>query len=285
MASFDYGALEASARTTLREHAERIRTLARQTAEGIIEIGQRLAEVKETLPHGQWLRWLEQEFGWTDRTALNFVHVYDRFSAKSETVSDLNVDVSALYLLAAPKTPAAVFNEAVSQAASGQRVTKATVRELKHAHRHIEHHAAPEVRQAVESGALGVRETAAVIARVGESTPLTASDIKRMAKDIALEGKELPTPREAKEQSRRTGQGVVASDGKIHFYVSPEQEQASALWHRLQEGLELLSGLNASPEQAITIVPDFEAAWLSAQLTAITRWLCDFNQQWEARHG
>jgi hypothetical protein len=51
--------------------------------------------------HGNWLPWLEREFGWTDRTARNFMAVHEA-AAKSEKFSDLNVPVSGLYLLAAP---------------------------------------------------------------------------------------------------------------------------------------------------------------------------------------
>jgi hypothetical protein len=50
---------------------------------------------------GSWLQWLETEFGWSERTAQRFMQVFAR---KSETVSDLQIDVSALYLIAAPKT-------------------------------------------------------------------------------------------------------------------------------------------------------------------------------------
>lgn len=54
-------------------------------------------------PQGRWLSWIETEFSWTDRTALNFMRVAEHF--KSETVSDLPIDVTALYLLAGPSVP------------------------------------------------------------------------------------------------------------------------------------------------------------------------------------
>jgi hypothetical protein len=54
--------------------------------------------VKEQLAHGQWVKWLRDEFAWTDRTARNMMSVAERF--KSENVSDLRIDISALYVLA-----------------------------------------------------------------------------------------------------------------------------------------------------------------------------------------
>jgi hypothetical protein len=64
-----------------------------------IEIGCRLAACKAELGHGNWLPWLDREFGWSDRTALNFMRVYEMVT-KSEKFSDLSLPVSSLYLLA-----------------------------------------------------------------------------------------------------------------------------------------------------------------------------------------
>jgi len=40
----------------------------------IIEIGRELIEAKKGVPHGRWLPWLEDEFGWSDRTARNYTN-------------------------------------------------------------------------------------------------------------------------------------------------------------------------------------------------------------------
>jgi hypothetical protein len=58
---------------TLAEHADAIRSLGKQTVAKIIEIGRRLAEAKRLVGHGNWLPWLNREFGWTEQTALNFM--------------------------------------------------------------------------------------------------------------------------------------------------------------------------------------------------------------------
>lgn len=76
-------------------------------AAGALKIGERLCEAKELLGHGEFLPWLKDEFGWTDRTAQKLMAVYREFgeSQKSlfgpgintNTCSDL--PVSKLYLL------------------------------------------------------------------------------------------------------------------------------------------------------------------------------------------
>ena len=46
-----------------------------QTAQNIIEIGKRLIKVKNNLPHGEYLNWLENKVDFSDRTARNFMKV------------------------------------------------------------------------------------------------------------------------------------------------------------------------------------------------------------------
>jgi hypothetical protein len=102
-----------AARQAVRsEHADAIRSLRKRAASDIIEIGNRLIDVKENhCAHGEWLPWLEAEFGWSESTALRFMRVAE-MAAKSVTVTDLDIPIGSLYQLAAPSTP-----EPVRQAA------------------------------------------------------------------------------------------------------------------------------------------------------------------------
>jgi hypothetical protein len=59
---------------------------------------------------GNWLPWLEKEFGWSRQTADRFLAVFDA-SLKLPDLSNLDLPVSGLYLLAAPSTPDEVRNE------------------------------------------------------------------------------------------------------------------------------------------------------------------------------
>ena len=83
--------VDAAISATLNEHAIEIRKRIKRAANDIYEIGRRLTEAKKHVGYGNWLPWLEREFGWTDRTALNFIHAFEMFHmvGKSETISDL----------------------------------------------------------------------------------------------------------------------------------------------------------------------------------------------------
>jgi len=113
----------------LAENAEEIRKLAKRAAGDVIEIeiGRRLTEMKEICGHGNWLPWLQREFGWTDRHALNYMRVYG-LSLKSENFSDLRISVSGLYLLAAPSTPPEAVDEVIERAKSGERQAHAEIK-------------------------------------------------------------------------------------------------------------------------------------------------------------
>ncbi len=103
--------------------------LMKRTAQGIIEIGQRLIGVKNQLGHGRFGDWLDAEFDWTERTAQQFINVARRF--KSENFSDLQLAPSALYLLAAPSTPEAAREEALERASTGESITYTTAKQIK----------------------------------------------------------------------------------------------------------------------------------------------------------
>lgn len=70
--------------------------------------GQDTTGADRGVPHGQWLPWLDAEFGWSDRTARSYMQVAEAF--KSETLSDFSgvtIDATALYALSAPDVPQA----------------------------------------------------------------------------------------------------------------------------------------------------------------------------------
>jgi hypothetical protein len=61
----------------LVEHAALIRALGKRVIGDIIELGRRLTDAKRVAGHGNWLPWLERELGWSERTAQNFMRVYE----------------------------------------------------------------------------------------------------------------------------------------------------------------------------------------------------------------
>jgi hypothetical protein len=127
---FDYSPLEAEAAEKVRAAAEKIRQTVKRTIEDIIEVGSELLAVKEALPHGKFGPWLRAEFGWTERTAQNFMSVAEVFGRKNEIISDLSISPTAAYLLAAPSAPEEAREAAVRLAEEGQPVTAKVAKQI-----------------------------------------------------------------------------------------------------------------------------------------------------------
>lgn len=129
---FDYAALDPETSAAVQQRTGEIRERVRRAAQDIVDIGQRLAEVKERLPHGQFGTWLAQEFEWDERQAQRLMSVAERFG-KSDNLSLMAP--SALYVLAAPSTPEPARQAALALAAGGEKVTHARAKEIVKANR------------------------------------------------------------------------------------------------------------------------------------------------------
>ena len=109
--------------------AERIRTRAKRMRDEIVAIGRDLIAAKALAGHGGWLPWLEAEFGWKERAAQTFMSVAEA-AAKNAKFADLNVPVSGLYLLAAPKTPPAAVEAVAERSEAGEKLSLADVKDV-----------------------------------------------------------------------------------------------------------------------------------------------------------
>ena len=119
---FDYRSLDSETLQYVWKRAGIIHSLAWQTASGVVDIGQALSEVKERLGHGQFLLWVTDEFAWGHDWATRFMNVYERF--KLSNLNNLEIDLSALYLIAEQKIPDAVRDELIQRAESGEKITR-----------------------------------------------------------------------------------------------------------------------------------------------------------------
>jgi len=128
-ALFDYSALDQETQIAIRLRTSEIKSLAKRMAADVVEIGGKLAEVKEHLgSNGRFNEWLATELAWSERTAYNFIAVWQKFGAANFALE--NVATSALYLLAAPSTPAEAVQAAKQIADSGEKVTHEVAKEL-----------------------------------------------------------------------------------------------------------------------------------------------------------
>lgn len=126
---FDYASLDTETSQFVQQQTGEIRVLMKRTAQGIIEVGQKLIEIKERLGHGRFGDWLLAEFDWTWKTATRFMNVAGQFNF--DNLSNLDLAPSALYILAAPSTPKAVRSEAIARAKAGESITYTTAKAIK----------------------------------------------------------------------------------------------------------------------------------------------------------
>jgi hypothetical protein len=130
MERLDHAPLDANVIRRVQMAAQRIRQVVKRTLEDLIAVGNELLAVKHELSHGHFGPWLRAEFGWTERTARNFMTVAQRFGPRAEMISDLRIDPTAAYLLAAPSVPEAASEAALQRAEFGERITVAIAREI-----------------------------------------------------------------------------------------------------------------------------------------------------------
>ena len=127
---FDYGILNPVMADQIRTSAKRIRAKIKRTLVDIIDVGHDLLKVKDNLGHGYFGRWLLMEFGWVDRTARNFMAVAEMFGTKMEMISDLAIEPTAAYLLAAPSVTFEARQAAIERAKSGEKITAKIAKEI-----------------------------------------------------------------------------------------------------------------------------------------------------------
>ncbi len=118
---FDYENLDIETRVIVQQRTSEIKNLMRRTTQEIIEMGQKLIDVKYQLGHGNFRSWLKAEFDWSVQTANRFIHVAENF--KCTDLTRLDIAASALYLLASPSTLKDARAEALQRASLGENIT------------------------------------------------------------------------------------------------------------------------------------------------------------------
>lgn len=100
---FDYSAVSEDLRQELADDAAHINGHRARAEDSIIAIGERLLLVKEKLPHGQFLKWVEAECGYGERSVRDYMDIAREFASNRHRGADL--PLRAKRLLAAPSMP------------------------------------------------------------------------------------------------------------------------------------------------------------------------------------
>ncbi|MEO1396357.1 MAG: DUF3102 domain-containing protein [Cyanobacteria bacterium J06634_5] len=122
-ALFDYDSLEAGQRSIIQQRTGEIRERLRRSAQDVWEIGQKLSDVRSRLKYGQFLTWIKAEFGWSQRTAYNFINVYETFGDRFANLAKVNIATSLLYQLASPSVPEELREQILRAAEQGDTMT------------------------------------------------------------------------------------------------------------------------------------------------------------------
>ena len=178
---FNYDLVETKVAEQARSSAERIRQKVQKTIEDIIEVGQELVAVKDAVGHGHFGPWLRAEFGWTERTAQNFMSVAERFGGNTKLISDLSIDATAAYLLAAPSAPDEARQTAVERAEAGEQITTAVAKEILAETRKKR----PRRKKAVPSEKLGLRLVSLLERYKERWNPKELSELARQLREFA----------------------------------------------------------------------------------------------------
>lgn len=125
---FEYDILPPQKRASVKKITLEIRANLRKTVRTIWEIGKSLVEVRSQVETCQFNLWLRAEFDWSRRTAYNFISVYEAFpDFSSANFAQVNISISALYLLATPSIHKATRSRIMDQALSGEYISHKVV--------------------------------------------------------------------------------------------------------------------------------------------------------------
>jgi hypothetical protein len=191
---FNYDLLETKVAEKVRSSADRIRERVKKTVEDIIEVGNDLLAVKDALEHGQFGLWLKAEFGWSERTAQNFMSVAERFN--SAKFAELPIQPSAAYLLAAPAVPDEARQVAIEKAEAGEEITFTTAKEIV---AEAKKKKRPRRRKAVPTDKLALRLVRALERYKERWNP---DDLSELARHLREFSEALERPEKSKKKAR-----------------------------------------------------------------------------------
>lgn len=177
---------------------EEILFYKRQAGGAIIEIGNRLVEAKEMLPHGDWLPWLRDTVKFSERSAQRFMKLAKEYG-KSAKLADLGAS-KALALLTLPEEERDAFMEVPHEVnGEAKQVSDMSVRELEQAIRERD-----EARKAMEQAQAEARSAQDSRAKMEADMALLKTRYEQAQAQAAAEKEaEGQAAREAEERAAR----------------------------------------------------------------------------------
>lgn len=272
-----------------------------------VEIGRRLVEAKALLPHGEWGDWLREQVDFSQRTANNFMRVFEEygdqqitlFGAVSNSQTFANLSVSkALSLLALPEDEREAFaethdvehmstrqlNDALIAKLDAERARDKALAERDKAVREriAAEKKAEELCDVEDLADAAKQEAAAAKKRADElSAELAkAEDAAKQAKEKLKKLKENPEiPAEAAEKLRAEGAAAAEEKAKAELEkakavaekakqkAKAAAERAEDLEHRLRTAAPELAAFKSQFQQVQADLDRLQAAFRDVQST------------------
>ena len=126
---FDYNTLSTEAQNVLQQQILVLKQNLQEIVARNWSNGRMLFEIRSSLKLPRFKAWLDAEFPRSRFTANNQINVYVAF-AEDLTLTHLPIDESALYRLAAPSTPVAAREEAITRAKAGEIISLQTANRI-----------------------------------------------------------------------------------------------------------------------------------------------------------
>ncbi len=249
-----------------------IKTLCRQ-AQSVallyaVEIGCRLQEAKEALPHGEWGNWLKNEVEFSQSTANNFMQLYKEYGwlllskegvdPNSQSIGNLSYS-KALQLLAIPREERESFAQEVGASELSVQQLKEAIEQRDQAQRAVEE-AQEREKELADKLSAAEKEAAAVGAKAEEISSLRKkldSLTKKYEKEVKGASKLQEELKKAKENPEVPAKTVQKLREEIEKTVKDElktgaSEELGQVKEQLLQAEKELEQLKISEEQSRT---------------------------------
>lgn len=236
--------------------AAEIRALTSTVLSNIVEIGRRFAEAKALLPHGEFGKWLEESTGYSQRTANNFMRLFDAygdqqaslFGASTNSQAFANLPYTkALALLSVPEEEREAFAEEVNAEGISLRELQEKIREREReaetAQQELER--VNTVRRDLENEITRYRVDLSVAAdKIRELQSQPVDVVVREPSPEELDALVADRLRESDEQHAKALAGADEARRKVELDLAKANQQAAALKEQIRK-------LEADQEKAV----------------------------------
>ena len=295
--------------------AERIRNLVNATRCLIIEVGRELVAAKAEMPHGEWLPWLEREFGWSEPTATRYMRIAKAFepfkSCRLQDLEGISITGEALYLLSAPTVSTKAREEAVDQAEKGKRITLKEAKQMIADHdRQMAERAAAEVaeerKKADEEASRRIAEATERLAADAAKSQARADELQDEINRIKSSRMQATSEHAEDLFKKLTGTKTLTQQQLTYIAIAlgkpipteiaqemvaqvglPNGKKKTQLWQSLPVALKLVLHTNLTPQQYLDSLPGENSGggrWMDKVVGDLWSqawpWLETFNLLW-----